>query len=146
MLAFGGKKAYDMARGLRNNNPGNIRHGSQWLGMRTEQTDPDFVQFNESKYGIRALAKLLQNYQSLYGLNTVRGIIGRWAPPNENNTTSYVGSVAAALGVSPDAKIDVRTRAGDLVRAIIKHENGIQPYSIAELNAGLALADVPLIS
>lgn len=145
-VGYGGKKVYDMTRGLRNNNPGNIRHsGTQWHGMSATQTDPAFIQFIEPKWGIRALARTLQTYSTRYGLNTVRGIINRWAPPSENDTGSYVDAVARALGVSPDAQIDVFARAGDLTRAIIKHENGLQPYSLAELNAGLSLAGVPLL-
>lgn len=133
-----------MTRGLRNNNPGNIRHGSaQWQGMRAIQTDPAFVQFEESKWGIRALAKLLLNYYNSHGLKTVREIINRWAPPNENDTGAYVNHVANLLGVAPDAVIDVYARAGDLTKAIIRHENGLQPYSVAEINAGLSLAGVP---
>lgn len=142
----GGKKVYDMTRGLRNNNPGNIRHSStQWQGMSATQTDTAFIQFTESKWGIRALVKTLQSYSAIHGLKTVRGIINRWAPPTENDTSAYVNAVARALGVSPDESIDVFTRAGDLAQAIIKHENGIQPYSLAELNAGLSLAGVPLL-
>lgn len=52
-----------IARGERNNNPGNIRHGSKWQGLSAEQTDKDFCQFISPEYGIRAIYKLLQTYQ-----------------------------------------------------------------------------------
>jgi hypothetical protein len=113
------------ARGIRNNNPGNIRHGSQWMGLATQQTDKDFAQFIHMRYGIRALIKLLRTYRSKHKLTTVRGIIGRWAPPNENDTNAYVQAVARALSVSPDADIPETPFAYEiLARAIAAHENG----------------------
>lgn len=121
-------------RGLRNNNPGNIRKSAdKWQGLAPVQDDPAFFKFIEPKYGVRALGKILQTYRNKYGLQTVRDIIGRWAPPNENNTTSYVNSVARALGVTADEPIDVYARLPDLAAAIIRHENGSNPYTAAEI-------------
>lgn len=128
-------------RGIRNNNPGNIRHSAtRWQGMSNQQTDPAFVQFEAPEYGIRALSKLLDTYATKYNLNTVRGIIARYAPASENNTAAYSAAVAGALGVSPDALIDVQARKAELVQAIIKHENGAQPYSIAQITTGVSMA------
>lgn len=128
-------------RGIRNNNPGNIRHsGSQWQGMAPVQTDPDFVQFVSPEYGIRALSKILQNYSSRYGINTVRGIISRYAPASENNTDAYANAVARALGVTPDQTISVQQHLTALAEAIIKHENGQQPYQIAQIATGVGMA------
>lgn len=139
IAATGG--VYMAARGIRNKNPGNIRHGSsKWQGMAPTQTDSAFVQFTDERYGIRALAKLLQNYQSRYDLNTVREIINRWAPPSENDTGAYVRSVAGRVGVNPDAAINVNDYMPELVTAIIKHENGVQPYSAETIAEGIALA------
>lgn len=142
LLAIGGgATVYKQTRGLRNNNPGNIRRSAdRWQGMREQQTDPEFVQFTAATYGIRALAKVLLNYQQLHGLRTVRQIINRWAPPNENNTAAYVSHVAAKLGVSPDQDIAVRLHLKPLVEAIIRHENGIQPYTSATIDAGIRMA------
>lgn len=129
------------ARGIRNNNPGNIRHGpSKWQGMSDEQTDSEYIQFDDPVYGIRALAKLLKNYQDRHGLKTIRGIITRWAPPSENITESYVEHVARIVGVSPDAAIDVRENLVPMVTAIIKHENGEQPYTPDQISRGIALS------
>lgn len=131
-------------RGVRLNNPGNIRHGDKWQGLAPEQRDPDFVTFASPVWGIRALARVLIAYQDKHDLRTVRGIIGRWAPPNENDTGAYVRSVAAKMGVSPDDEIDVYQYATmrPLVEAIIRHENGQQPYSGADLDEGLRRAGV----
>jgi hypothetical protein len=128
-------------RGVRNRNPGNIRHSSaRWLGMAAKQTDPAFVQFTAPKWGIRALYRVLRTYQIKHNLATIAEIIGRWAPTNENDTGAYARAVAKACGVATDDVIDVVTdkaMAAKLVMAIIRHENGQQPYSLSEINAGL---------
>ncbi|MDO9011326.1 MAG: hypothetical protein Q7U78_05900 [Gallionella sp.] len=127
-------------RGIRNNNPGNIRHSStHWQGMEAQQTDAAFVQFTTPEYGIRALNKLLDTYAGKYGLTTVQGIITRWAPASENNTAAYIKSVAAQIGVTPGEQLNVSHRAA-LVQAIIRHENGIQPYTMAQINTGVTMA------
>ncbi|MDG5478328.1 structural protein [Citrobacter portucalensis] len=120
-------------RGIRNNNPGNIRWGDDWKGLvpKDQRTDKSFCQFTTPEYGIRAMIIILRNYQRKYGLNTVSGIIKRWAPPNENNTQAYINSAAQATGVTPDQRIDTNDSRFmiKLLQAIIKHENGNQPYS-----------------
>ncbi len=120
-------------RGIRNNNPGNIRHGENWQGLNpnSRSIDAAFCVFNTPVAGIRALAKVLINYKKLYGLNTVRQIISRYAPPNENQTTAYVQSVARQIGVLPDMVIDIEERGvlTVFIKAVIRMENGIQPYS-----------------
>lgn len=138
-------------RGIRNHNPGNIRHGDPWQGLAAKQPDKAFATFTSDAYGIRALARTLITYQDRYGLNTVRGIITRWAPPVENNTEAYVQSVAEQVGVPPDAQIDVQAYKVlcPLVEAIIRHENGRGPlktantwYDEATISRGLTLAGV----
>ncbi|HEN4998335.1 TPA: structural protein [Klebsiella aerogenes] len=120
------------ARGIRNNNPGNIRWGDNWQGLVPEfqRTDKSFCQFKSPEYGVRAMVVILRNYQRKYGLDTISKIISRWAPPNENNTQAYINSVAQSVGVGVDQKIDVNDSRImiPLLEAIIKHENGVQPY------------------
>lgn len=130
---------YTKTRGLRNNNPGNIRLGAAWQGMSPTQTDESFVQFVSPEYGIRALARILDNYAAR-GLTTVASIINTYAPPAENNTGAYVMAVADALGVDPNAQIDVTSTLPRLVAAIIQHENGLQPYGMDVIQRGIALA------
>ena len=92
-------------RGIRNNNPLNIRHSpSRWQGMAVEQTDPSFVQFRSMAYGYRAACKVLQTYYQRFRTEgkpfTVRTIISRWAPPEDNNDTeSYIRSVLLIGGL-----------------------------------------------
>lgn len=73
-----------MTRGLRNNNPGNIRNSKTvWQGEIVPSTDRSFKQFKTMAYGYRAMIKLLQNYRKLNGCRTISDFINRWAPPVE---------------------------------------------------------------
>ena len=98
-------------RSMRNNNPGNIEKSSfRWQG-EVEGADPRFATFATYEDGLRAMQQNLLTYQDKHGLRTVEGIINRWAPAKENGqeaTAAYVKNVAAALGVKPDEKIDLR--------------------------------------
>lgn len=132
-------------RGIRNNNPGNIRHGSTtWKGMRAMQDDPAFVQFETPEHGIRALCKVLITYQAKHQLRTVAEIIARWAPASENNTSAYIKAVAGAMRVAADQPLVLTDRAvmHPLVRAIIAHENGMSPYTAEQMTVGLSMAGI----
>ena len=133
------------SRGIRNNNPGNIRKSTDpWQGLADQQTDVNFCVFNSPIYGIRALACTLIAYQDKHGLRTIRAIIGRWAPATENNTDAYVKAVADDSGRDPDQTLDMHSYADlqAVVTGIIKHENGQQPYAAAQIDKALVLAGV----
>lgn len=120
-------------RGIRNMNPGNIRLGESWLGLRMKQTDPDFCQFTSMTYGCRALLKLLRTYVEKRGCTTIRKVVERWAPPSENDTTSYVLSVASACRRDADERLPVDVDPLiylDLARAIARHECGPEAEGI----------------
>lgn len=115
-------------RGIRNCNPGNIRvTKDKWQGLRSVQTDKEFFQFTEMKWGYRALIRTLQNYRKRHGCMTIADFIHRWAPSQENNTTAYIRSVCSQLGVPsvyvPD--VDDRDTMCALAAAISCHENGV---------------------
>lgn len=138
IATYGGVK-YVQARGIRNNNPGNIRLGSQWAGQvpASEQTDAAFVQFISPEYGIRAMNRILNSYASR-GLVTIRSILNTWAPPTENNTAAYRANVSSALGVGQDAPLSNAQRPA-LIAAIIQHENGTQPYDASLIARGISM-------
>ncbi len=139
LAVWGGKSM--LPRGIRNNNPGNLRiTGDNWQGLAAQQTDPAFFQFVAPVYGIRALAKTLKTYYYSHGLTTIAEIISRYAPSTENNTGAYISAVAGALGVDPVRPLDCETHWPGLVAAIIYHENGQQPYSPATIEQGVQLA------
>jgi hypothetical protein len=129
-------------RGIRNNNPGNIeRSVIRWQGER-DGTDTRFAEFETPQDGIRALARNALTYSERHGLDTARAIINRWAPAAENDTRAYVDAVAAELGVGADERINLRDPATleKLTAAIIRHENGAQPYPVEFIQEGVARA------
>ena len=98
-----------LPRGIRNNNPLNIRRSKdQWQGLRATQTDAQFCQFETMEYGWRAAFMLLtRTYYHKYRLYTIRGIISKWAPHCENDTKAYVQNVSRLTGIGPDEPIGI---------------------------------------
>lgn len=129
-------------RGIRNNNPGNIRLTNiAWQGKvsPTLNTDGAFEQFVSPLFGIRAIARDLKTDFS-QGLRTLADLIAEWAPPNENNTAAYIASVAKRTGIDPGAPINLDVELVPVVTAIIWHENGQQPYDDAVIREAVARA------
>lgn len=122
-------------------NPGNIEAGAPWQGLDDPPSDGRFARFKSPTWGIRAIARTLITYQDVHGLRTVAGIINRWAPPTENDTESYIKHVESKVGAD---EIDVHRyeTMRPLVETIILHENGVQPYSDAQIDKGLLMAGI----
>lgn len=114
-------------RGIRNNNPLNIRRGSNWVGLSKHQTDPAFCQFDSITYGLRAGLIIIRTYMTKYKLTTIHTIVSRWAPPKENNTDAYVKSVSSMMKMHALLTFDFsdRGRIVALVSAMCKVETGI---------------------
>lgn len=91
-----------MTRGIRNNNPANIRKGDKWQGMAAQQTDKAFVQFSSMEWGVRALIKTLYTYVTKHDRHTIEQIINAWAPPHENNTLAYINTIKGMLSSKYD--------------------------------------------
>lgn len=129
-------------RGIRNNNPGNIRSSSTFVWRGQSGADRDgFCKFDAAVWGIRAICLLWTAYQEHHNCKTLRDYISRWAPTSENDTTAYVWNVAHSLGVDPDAPLDIHAEAPNIVAAIIRYENGEQPYTLENIRRGLTLAN-----
>ena len=134
-----------MTRGIRNNNPLNIRHSADhWQGARVKQTDEDFVQFTTMAYGYRAAWKVLDTYFMHFKrerkVYNVRNIIARWAPPSENDTDAYIRAVLLMTGLGGYENLSRPMRATCydrlelLVRAMTTMECGI-PYKEVDVEA-----------
>lgn len=141
-VAGGGESVADGPRGVRNNNPGNLESSSSnpWVGQTG--SDGRFAKFETPEHGIRALGRNLISYQR-QGIDTVGEIINRWAPPSDNNdTAAYIKAVCAQLGVTANQPLDASNpdTLQALCTAIIKHENGTQPYSPDQLSTGVSAA------
>ena len=94
-----------MSRGLQNCNPGNIRQSKvRYKGEVRPSRDPAFKQFESLAWGYRAIFVLLDTYRIRYGLDTIRGMVSRWAPPSENHTETYIRAVAAECGFAATVK------------------------------------------
>lgn len=130
------------ARGIRNNNPGNLEYSktNPWVGQTGD--DGRFAKFETPEHGIRALGRNLLSYQR-QGIDTVSDIINRWAPPSDNkNTDAYIQAVCTQLGVTADQQLDASNpdTLKALCAAIIHHENGSQPYSDQQMASGVSAA------
>lgn len=111
-------------RGIKNNNPFNIKKGSsQWVG-KISGNDSVFETFDTMEHGVRAGFKLLNTYNKRYGLNTIRGILNRFAPTTENPTEKYIAFVSSQTGISPDEPISTDNQIMSVGSAIIRFENG----------------------
>ena len=113
-------------RGIRNNNPLNIRIGNTWLGEVNIPTDPSFEQFVSMEYGLRAGFIILRRYIRRYHKNTVASIISTWAPENENQTQRYIDVVCGLTKLAPDVPIryEDQDTMVSLVAAMIQVECG----------------------
>ncbi|VVN67556.1 hypothetical protein PS726_00192 [Pseudomonas fluorescens] len=134
-------------RGVRNCNPGNIDYSptTKWVGQlpHDPKIEARFCRFDRPENGIRALAKTLLTYYRKHELNTVAGIIGRWAPSSENDTKTYASRVLSALrgrGVVEPIDVENAVVLGCLVRSIMHHENGGYPYGEKVIDEGVRRA------
>jgi hypothetical protein len=130
------KGAPIMPRGLRNNNPGNLRAGCLWIGY--VGADPDgYAQFDTLEHGVRALTRDLLT-KMRRGLVTIRDIITTYAPATENPTQSYIAFVSHRLQVLPNETI-TSAYIPELVDAITFFECG-EPLSVDVLASGVESA------
>ena len=141
-----------MSRGIRNNNPGNIKDfGIPWEGLAADhertpeqQKESTFCVFRGPHWGIRAMAIILRNYQKKHNLRTINQMMNRWAPKSDSNPIyQYTNYVAEKVGVGQNVSIDVDDfdTMLKLVRAITRFENGEDPYD-CEYHTGLILAGI----
>ncbi len=131
-----------LPRGLRNNNPGNIRINSdKFQGEIQPSQDNAFKQFVSMAYGYRAMFAVLSTYHKR-GLNTIEKIIGRWAPPNENHTRVYIDNVSKWSGVPKDEILTENSGENyiKIVAAMSRMENAIEA-NMGEVTAGFKLQD-----
>ncbi len=128
-------------RGIRNNNPGNIRNSeaNDWKGeeAKANKKDQAFEEFETMAHGTRAMMKLLQKYQRTYNLHTVKELVERWAPRNENDTSAYVRTVCREMQMPECCGVDLSDKGTmcALVDAMCYVENGVH-IPMADIEAG----------
>lgn len=138
-------EAPTMPRNVRNNNPGNIKVSKdEWQGAKGN--DGTFVTFDSPEMGARAMAKVLNNYQTKYGLKTIKDIIGRWAPAgDDNDPDAYANYVANNIGIGSSDEIDFAKNPelqAKVMRHMIDFEGGKESgyFSPDVIRSGVALA------
>ena len=123
-------------RGIRNNNPLNIRHnGDLFQGEIQPSQDKAFKQFRTMAHGYRAAFVTLGTYLAR-GKDTIEKIISSWAPPTENNTAGYIDKVEKMSGVKRDRVLtaDCGEDYVKIVIAMSRVENGVvaDPVAVRE--------------
>lgn len=107
---------------LGRHNPGNLRVP----GSKTA-----FQDFDTDEAGVQQMARQLLLYQDRDKLNTIGGIVSKYAPSNENNTKAYINAVVGRTGYSVNQKLDLHdpSQMAAVISAMLKQEN-------AKANAG----------
>lgn len=136
--------------GIRNNNPGNIRVNPNIRWQGEMPSDGPYCVYGTPLAGLRALAKTLWTYQNVHGCRTIGDFVSRFAPANENETQAYIDDVCTRLtNYFPGPHIETAATTFDInrrpeieamMRAIIWHENGCQPYSASQINDAIVAA------
>jgi hypothetical protein len=120
--------------GIRNNNPGAMMPGGK------------LAQYPDMQTGLAALDGNLASYGK-QGVNTISGVISKWAPPNENDTQAYIKDVSQRLGIPPNQKIDLTNplQRQALSTAIALHENGPSGvFGGGQASSGRPAASAPM--
>lgn len=95
-------------RGVRNNNPLNIRYNkrNRWFGRSITKKDKAFEEFSSPIFGFRAAFLILHKYMTLYKLNTIFQICARWAPVGDgNDVVKYADTVSARTGIDKNRAV-----------------------------------------
>lgn len=108
-----------LPRGIRNNNPGNIKVGDNWQGMASN--DGTFIIFADMSWGVRAIGTSLVNMIQK-GYDTIDTLIRQWSATDQD---AYVANVSAATGIDPSTQLGTDSDTiTSLIQAIVDQENG----------------------
>lgn len=142
-IVLGAIVMFSLPKGIRNNNPGNIRKSAdEWEGLSSRHDDGEFFIFKNPFWGLRALARILINYRKRHNIKTIRGVIERWAPGTENDTEAYIKAVAKSTGIDPDRELFLDPVLPLLIPAIVKQEIGFNPFSDVFIGKAISAATV----
>ena len=106
------------------NNIFNIRQGAKWKGMTGVRKG--FVEFENQEYAIRAWLILMRTYRRRYGCKTIRQIVTRFAPPNENNTEQYIDYCCEQLRMTADMELEFEIFYVALASAMARMETAVR--------------------
>lgn len=132
-------KVAGRSRGLRNNNPGNIR------ALPGQTADEEgFRIYPTMDAGIVGMSEQLDRYAGR-GKNTIRDIVSTWAPSNENDTAGYISNVSQFTGIAADAQLTASDRA-QVMAAMMRQENGRSAPGSADVADVLGMTDARGVS
>lgn len=111
-------QASGMTRGMRNNNPGNIR------AVGNQRRDREgFRVFDSMEEGVKAADSQLQRYAKR-GINTIDSIVNTWAPSKDkNNVPAYIKDIVKDTGIDANAPLNPSSYNA-VMAAMFKHESG----------------------
>lgn len=135
-------KEHKTPRGIRNNNPLNIKENERidfdWEGEHLADLDKGMEEFSEAIYGYRAGARILKSYYARND-NSIEKIISNWAPKIENETAAYINHVSGVLGVDKSHYLEPE-KWPELFAVMTKHENGYNPFNLEYIQRGIEMA------
>lgn len=115
-----------------NNNPLNIK-GQNWLGQIGRDKFGHAI-FASVDHGFRAAARLLLNYKTKHGIDTIDALVERFCTGNKQ---SYKQFLSSHLGIDAKTKFDMEHYLPELLRYMAKFESGqwfdeelFLPYSL----------------
>lgn len=128
---------------IQNNNPGALRPDgkSQWQGA-TPGAPGGFLAFDTPENGRRAQIINLQNQARLHGINTLAALTEKYAPQSDgNDPNAYAARIGAALGVDPNAPINladpqIASRVADAMAAVESGGSPARGESAPQAQAG----------
>lgn len=126
-------------RGIRNNNPFNIKKSNNtWIGQVGFDSG-NFLKFANMEFGIRAGIIILRTYIKKYHRDTPEKIIERFSPDgHEKEYVSYLNARLKCNGVNPALPIAYRSFAfRQLVRAMMWYESNFE-YSELDVKSLIA--------
>lgn len=125
-------------RGFRNHNPGNLTAAPNTTG-HDYGNGHVYAQFANMHDGLAAMSRQLM-LDADKGINRIDELVKKYAPRRAgNNTASYIRMVSGQTGFHPSQALDLHDPAilSSLMNAMIKMENGQQPFSYRQVMAGI---------
>ena len=116
-----------VTRGVRNRNPMNIVAMSSknpWRGQIGKDNQNHAI-FETFEHGLRAGYLTLRRYYEKHGINTLIGITKRFC---EGDADAYANFIADNIGVKPDEPINVLDYMPEIMRSMVRYENGFDIF------------------
>ncbi|MDH0355705.1 hypothetical protein [Morganella sp. GD04133] len=125
------------SRGFRNKNPGNLREADNQIGLQGPEGDTMAV-FSSYRDGFAAMSRQLM-LDAERGKNRIADYIEKYAPASENKTQEYIKMVSDQTGFGPYENLNMHDPQvlAKLMNAMIKVENGAQPFSYEQVMEGV---------